>query len=545
MFKTFIFPALLLLLISCSPDEEINNDRDNDSIVNTSDNCPEAYNKEQLDTDNDGKGNACDDDDDNDGVLDTLDNCPLIANPEQTDIDNDGKGDACDTDDDNDGISNEIDNCPNTANADQNDNDNDGQGDVCDADDDNDGVIDSEDNCPLIANPNQEDENNDGIGNACTPSNKVPCENGMAAGYPCNNYDLLLNIPLSTFSSNEANEANDSWGWTDPTNNKEYAIIGLNDGTAFIDITDTESPVYLGKLPTATVNSIWRDIKVYKDHAFIVSEATNHGMQVFDLKRLRNVLNPPENFTADKNFTEFGKAHNIIINETSGYAYVVGAGGSTGFGGGPIFINIQDPINPISEGGFSEGGYSHDAQVITYNGPDTDYTGREILIGSNENEIVLADITDKANPTIISTVSYSNVKYAHQGWFTEDLKYFILGDELDEQTYGNNTRAIIFDFTDLDNPLYHFDYFGTTAAIDHNGYVKDNIYYQANYTGGVRMIDVSNTANKEFREVGFFDTYPSNNGANFNGAWNVYPYLPSGNIVISDINSGLFVIRKK
>ena len=388
--------------------------------------------------------------------------------------------------------------------------------------------------------------NKDGI-NINSQINYLPiavCENGFAGVYPCNDYDLLSHFDLEELAGS-GTEGNDSWGWTDLETNKEYALMAINKGIVFIDITDPANTLILGLLETATVNSSWRDVKVYGSHAFIVSEAANHGMQVFDLKRLRNVLNPPENFTTDTHFTEFGSAHNIVINEESGYAYIVGASRSSTYGGGPIFINIQDPINPVIEGGFREGGYSHDAQVITYNGPDTDYTGKEILIGSNENEVVIADISDKMNPTIISTISYSNVKYAHQGWFTEDLKYFILGDELDELRIGNKTRSVIFDFTDLDNPLYHFDYFGTTNAIDHNGYVKDNIYYQANYTAGVRMIDVSNATNKVFSEVGFFDTYPANNNTAFNGVWNVYPYFPSGNIIISDINNGFFVIRKK
>ena len=370
------------------------------------------------------------------------------------------------------------------------------------------------------------------------------CENGFAGEYPCNDYDLLSHFNLDELAGS-GTEGNDSWGWTDLETNKEYALMAINKGIVFIDITDPANTLILGLLETATVNSSWRDVKVYDSYAFIVSEATNHGMQVFDLKRLRKVLNPPENFTTDTHFTEFGSAHNIVINEESGYAYIVGASRNSTYGGGPIFINIQDPINPVIEGGFGEGGYSHDAQVITYNGPDTEYAGKEILIGSNENEVVIADISDKMNPIIISTISYSNVKYAHQGWFTEDLRYFILGDELDELRVGNKTRSIIFDFTDLDNPTYHFDYFGTTNAIDHNGYVKDNIYYQANYTAGVRMIDVSNAANKVFSEVGFFDTYPANNNTAFNGVWNVYPYFPSGNIIISDINNGFFVIRKK
>ena len=551
-FKTFFLPCLFLLFFSCSINEKIDNDRDGDKIVNHLDNCPDTPNEDQLDSDNDGKGNICDDDDDNDGILDDKDNCPLTPNPDQKDDDNDGIGNVCDNDnggdnadDDGDGIKNSEDNCPNIANPDQKDTDNDGKGDVCDDDDDNDGVNDSSDNCPLKENADQKDTDNDGTGDVCdeTPNgNKVPCTSGNAGNYPCNGYDLLLNIPLSTF---DTTFVNDSWGWTDPTTNKEYAIIGLKNGTAFVDISNTNTPIYLGKLPTATVSDTWRDIKVYKNHAFIVSEANNHGMQVFDLTRLRNVTNAPATFTADTHFTEFGSAHNIVINEDSGYAYPVGTSKTGTYKGGPLFINIQDPKNPKSEGGWGMDNYSHDAQVVTYNGPDTDYTGKEILIGSNENEVVIVDISDKTNPKSISKISYANVGYTHQGWFTEDKKYFILGDELDEQRFGNKTRNIIFDFTDLDNPKEHFTYIGPTDAIDHNGYVNGNTFYLANYTAGVRFIDVSNINGKTITETGYFDTYPENNGASFNGVWNVYPYFASGKIVISDSNRGLFILKKQ
>ncbi len=371
------------------------------------------------------------------------------------------------------------------------------------------------------------------------------CINGIAGGvYPCNGLDLVSRIPLSEMS---ANSANDSWGWTDPLDNKEYAIVCLNNGTAFIDISIPEAPVYLGKVPTATSNSDWRDVKVYKDHAFIVSEASSHGMQVFDLTRLRNVTSPPETFTADTRFTGFGSAHNIVINEDSGFAYAVGTSRSDTYAGGPVFVDIQDPKNPKEVGGFLSGGnqpYSHDAQVINYNGPDTDYTGKEILIGSNEIELVIADITDKNNPITISTISYDNVGYAHQGWFTENQRYFLLGDELDETRVGFNTRTIVFDFEDLDNPKFHMDYTGTTASIDHNGYVKGNKLYLANYRAGIRILDISDIANKNISEISFFDSYPSNNNADFNGAWNVYPYFNSGNIVISDIESGFLLVRE-
>jgi choice-of-anchor B domain-containing protein len=367
------------------------------------------------------------------------------------------------------------------------------------------------------------------------------CENGFAGEYPCNDYDLLDHISLEELGG-IGTKGNDCWGWTDPLDNKEYALMGTNKGITFIDITNPTEVVILGTLPTRTVNSSWRDVKVHNTVAYVVSEAADHGMQIFNLEKLRNVTNPPVQFESDFDYTGFGSAHNIVINKTEDYVYPVGTTRSGTYKGGPLFINIEDPANPINEGGFIN--YSHDAQVVTYNGPDTEHIGKEILIGSNEIEIVIVDITDKSNPIKLSSISYSNVEYTHQGWFTEDFKYFILGDELDELRKGLNTRTVILDFTDLDNPLHHFDYLGNSAAVDHNGYVKGNTYYLANYTAGVRMLDISNIENKSISEIGYFDTFPDNDNTAFNGVWNVYPYFPSGNIIVSDINSGFFVIRK-
>ena len=171
-------------------------------------------------------------------------------------------------------------------------------------------------------------------------------------------------------------------------------------------------------------------------------------------------------------------------------------------------------------------------------------TGREIFIGANENQVAIIDVTDKQSPSNISSLQYSNLGYTHQGWFTEDQRYFILGDELDEISFGFNSRTLVFDMTDLDAPVLHTTYLGTTPAIDHNGYVKGDEFFLANYTAGVRVLDISGIDGATISEAGFFDTYPLNNNAGFDGVWSIYPFLPSGKIIVSDINSGLFIIQK-
>lgn len=368
---------------------------------------------------------------------------------------------------------------------------------------------------------------------------QTPCNNGEAGGYECNGYDLMAHMPLSVFNTTGAN---DSWGWTDPDDGKEYVLMGLENGTAFIDISDPVNPIYLGKLPTATGTTVWRDIKTYNNYAFIVSEASGHGMQIFDLTHLRNVNNPPVTFTEDAHYSGFSDAHNIVINENTGYAYAVG---TNTFGGGAHFVNIQDPLNPVAAGGFSADGYTHDAQVVTYIGPDADYVGSEIFIGSNGSGqiISIVDVTNKSNPQGISTLSYSNSGYTHQGWLTEDHRFFLLGDEFDESNVGFNTRTIVFDLTDLDNPVLSYEYFGATAAIDHNGYVKGDYYYLSNYAAGFRVLDISDIENDNIVEIGFFDTYQDNNDASYNGVWNVYPYFESENIMINDRSGGFFLVR--
>jgi len=386
---------------------------------------------------------------------------------------------------------------------------------------------------------------------------QTPCTNGFAGEYPCNNYDLLSNIPVSILANgnNSANgaspEGSDIWGWTDNTTSKEYAIVAMTNSTAFVDVSNPLNPIFLGRLDSNAGNNFWRDVKIYNDFAFIVADNVGaHGMQVFDLKKLRNVTTA-QNFTADAiyNTDNLGSCHNVFINENNGVAYLVGCKNASNqriFSGGPIFVDISNPTNPVKLGGYSDEGYTHDVQVVNYNGPDSRYTNKEIFIGSNENKIVVLDVTDKANITKISQIDYSQIGYTHQGWFTEDQRYFILGDETDEQNFGMNTRTLVFDFSDLQNPTLSSTYFGSSSAIDHNGYVKNNEFFMASYRAGLRVLDITNiaAATNSMTEIGFFDTYPADNRTAFNGAWSVYPYFESGNIIINDIERGLFVVRK-
>ncbi|MDB9994674.1 choice-of-anchor B family protein [Flavobacteriaceae bacterium] len=392
---------------------------------------------------------------------------------------------------------------------------------------------------------------------------KIP---GTDYEYSCLNYDLMGRITLEEM---DAEAGNDCWGWTDSTTGREYAIMGVNNGTSFIDITDSTSPIYLGKLPTATVDSSWRDMKVYNDHVYIVSEAGDHGLQVFNLANLRGI-DSEQVFSADYTDKSFGQAHNIAINEDSGYAYIAGARTK-----GIYALNLSNPLAPKLELEGSQFGYSHDAQIVNYKGPDQDYFGKEIYIGSNENKVDIVDVTDKSEPKLISTFLYDH-QYTHQAWLTDDHKYALLGDELDELDSNYElkadakTRTVIIDLSDLDKPELHHDYEAETKAIDHNGYVKGTEFFLASYTAGLRVLDILNIDQKSISEIGFFNTFIDHNDSGlpnsttvksqdpdgdhsgkkgnseaFNGAWSVYPFFKSENIIISDINSGLFIVKKQ
>jgi hypothetical protein len=154
---------------------------------------------------------------------------------------------------------------------------------------------------------------------------KVDCSEGEASAFPCQDVDLLSFLPVSAIGGGRGVETNDVWGWTDPETNREYALVGMTDQTAFIDLTDPANPIYVGKLDRTPgiAGSNWRDVKVYDNHAFIVSEANGHGVQVFDLTQLRGVApsQAPVEFEQTAHYGNVSAAHNIVINEETGFAY--------------------------------------------------------------------------------------------------------------------------------------------------------------------------------------------------------------------------------
>ena len=336
----------------------------------------------------------------------------------------------------------------------------------------------------------------------------------------------------------------DLWGWFDAQTGNEYALMGMKNGTAFVDVTNPEDPVFLGRLPTQTSEGVIRDIKVYKDHAYIIADNIGaHGMQVFDLTRLRG-LTAPQTFSADVVYGDFEQAHNVAINEESGFAYAVS---TNTCGGGLHIVDIRTPNNPLFAGCYVAGPRTHDTQCVIYQGPDAAHLNREICFSSNGVHFEVVDVTDKSAPMRLSTSAHPPLSIFHQGWLTEDHRFFLVGDEHDEFNFGRPTRTHVFNVSDLDSLQYVFSYEAATISRDHNLYVLGDRVFQANFTTGLRVLEFGDLANRELMEIAFFDTFPSSNGINEHilldlGAWSVYPYLPSGNIIVSDATNGLFIL---
>lgn len=449
---------------------------------------------------------------------------------------------------------------------------------------------------------------------------KVECADDGAGGFEadghaCNKVDLLSHMTIADLGGSDdlIEWVSDMWGWVDtqgtpdPMDDREYAIVGRFCGTSFVDITDPVNPVYLGNLPDHSEfvtdhnacaaliqhhkrnsvqrgaqklhesdGSIWRDIKVYGHYAIIVAETNigssepQAGMQIFDMHQLRGLVpaSLPVQFQRSSytHYDGFGNSHNVFINQLTGMAY---AAGSSECNGGAHIVDITDPTNPVQAGCYPDAGYSHDIQCVIYTGPDDAYAGREICFGSNPtdaagpNSLAILDVTDPTNIVQVAREPYPNSAYSHQGWLSEDQRYFFHNDEVDESdgragVFGTpnpvpTTRLLVWNVSDLDNPVLVTEFFGRTGATDHNNYVQGNYLYQSNYTAGLNILDVSDTTNPI--EAGFFDNFipydvadadgipNSGDEAVFDGTWSNYPWYPSGTVAVSDITGGLYLVK--
>ncbi len=383
----------------------------------------------------------------------------------------------------------------------------------------------------------------------------TPCVGGMAGSYPCNGIDLYSRVPLSAFAGSPASAAN-LWGYVDLDDNREYAIIGLSNGTGVVDVTDPASPVVVGTVPG--LSSDWREVKVYQfqntttlkwdAYAYVTTEAPGAGIQIIDLTNL------PASVSLAGTWTGISTAHTALISNVDWgtsvannpsfppHLYVNGSNL-----GGFRIVSLANPTSLTAVGAFT-GTYTHDIYTHVF----TDARASQCAPGHNPCEVAFGfmgssglktvDVTSKSAPVLLSTFTYPQLGYTHSGWISPSDQYLMLHDETDEQSFGFNSRIRTVGISSLTSPSLSSVYTGPTAATDHNGYTRGNKFYYSSYTRGVAVLDATNPNAPV--ELAFFDTYPSSNSNAYDGAWGVYPFLPSGTILVSDIQSGLFVLRE-
>lgn len=354
---------------------------------------------------------------------------------------------------------------------------------------------------------------------------------GMAAcagaQYPSNNVTLKSQISLTTFG---AQSGNDCWGYVSPSG-REYALMGCNNKLAFVEVTNPASPDYFASI--SHPSSTWGDIKVYGSFAYLVTETSGTGIQVIDLSNIDNhVVNLVRTLPSPD------RSHNLAIDTASGFLYTLGSRGGTGT---TTCWDLGNPANPVQVGqGSLTSMYIHDAQIVTYaSGP---FAGRQILFGSAAGQgAVIVDVTDKNNPFVVRSLAYPSIGYTHQAWLSEDRRFLYLNDEMDETGSGFTTRTMVFDVSDLNQAALVTTFTSGESAIDHNLYVRDGFIFEANYRSGLRIFDANDSPASPV-QVGYFDTYPANNNTGYDGAWSNFPFFPSGTVIVSDINRGLFVL---
>lgn len=391
------------------------------------------------------------------------------------------------------------------------------------------------------------------------------CVGGFAGIYPCNNVDLLAHIPDYTTNGNAA----DVWGFMDLNSNREYVIVGYSTGTAVFDVTDAENPRELGFIDDQS--RAWRDVKIHQfwnttdnrwnAYAYVSAEDAADGLLVIDLTQL------PHRIARVGNAGSFPAAHNVYLTNSdfstglslTGDSPTLILAGSNLSDGRFRSYSLANPAEPVfiaapatpADQPVGDSLYMHDAasMIVTdarkdsqcVNASSSDYC--DVLFDFNESTVDIWDVTIPANPVRLSRTPISNARFVHSGWWSEDKQYLFVHDELDEfeeRDLGVATTLKILSISNLTAPTEGTPWTGETNAIDHNGFARGNRYYMSNYTRGLTILDITDPANPV--RVGRFDTFPSSDAVDFSGAWGVYPFLPSGNIAISDIDSGFYMV---
>lgn len=358
--------------------------------------------------------------------------------------------------------------------------------------------------------------------------------------FSSNGVQLLSWLPLPSFGS-EITSASTVEGYVSGSGT-EYALLGISHGIAYVRLSDPGNPQILqvngpNKYITGPT-SLWKDIRTYGHHAYAVSEGGS-GIQVMDLSQIdSNIVTLVNTVTSGGGTTA---THTVFINQESGFLYRCGGGGSP-YQGLRIY-SLADPANPVHVGTWNNR-YVHESQVVSYTtGP---FAGKEVAFAYSEDTsggvnagIDILDVTNKANIQSLSFLSYPDATFSHQGWLSPDRRFLYQDDELDENQHSIFSRTRVFNVENLENPFF-VGFFSTgTTSIDHNLYTKGNLIFESNYRSGLRIFDATNPISPV--EIAFFDTYPEDDFPAFNSLWDNDPYLPSGIVLGSDIEKGLFI----
>jgi len=314
--------------------------------------------------------------------------------------------------------------------------------------------------------------------------------------------------------------ANDVWGYVDGQG-KEYAIVGLVNGTSFVDVSDPSNPIEKALIPGPTC--VWRDIKTWNNYAYVVHDGVDfsqsQGLTIVDLSNLANGVIDYNHFYYDG---QFNNAHNIYIDE-KGCVYLFGGNYSTG--GALMFDISQDPENPQYLGEF-EDYYLHDGMVRG-----------DTLWGSAiwEGVVAAIDVSDKSNPSILGSALTPNT-FTHNAWISDDGNTVYTTDEVQSGSIAAVDVSDVTNMSVIDNIQ---SWSLETNVIPHNTHVLGKFLVTSYYCDGETVVDASDPYN--LQEVAYYDTSDSTGGT-YSGAWGTYPWLPSGNILVTDRQEGLHVL---